>query len=266
MSIENEFPERGNSIASEEVPIKEAEVANGVLERIPGERIEIEALNFGKLVTERGYVTTGYAVTLKTRGIESGANLFSEKIFGFSLLPENIAQDHGALVIRSVAGGVVAQRACFRPEAGEGSSGRGYKQANSLVFDGKSFARHSSQLAQRLADFRANSDLETTPLAQRSGIAPVAMELEAHDIPGLENAEPNTQAIVTFLRSGEQKPFRISRASCPTEADFLRVVGTAVEILHVTDPDKIKDLYVISGLEEKTIEGFLAAPVQLILY
>lgn len=269
----------GNSSDSKK---ESREVASeSILKHIPAETFEIAECNYGKLIepiraltaeekekwkksrtfgssgsipeTTGGHVVPGrdYEITRNSTGLqdEQILQVLPHKFFPFDPLPNDIKSPQGSLVIRQLPGNIVAaQRARYRPEAGEGRPGREYLQANTLIIPMNFWQRHASQLADRLANLRANPDLISSPESERKNIDPRVVDTEPHDIPTVEGLNEGARLILESLQSSSRTPIAASPGLFPSEKSFLTALGQAVEVYAYINPNQTPDLKVAIGL------------------
>jgi hypothetical protein len=161
------------------------------------EFVKVEELHYGKLVaSEGGHVAMGegYTTTYRTSGLLHPDRLLPTRLLdGALLLPDHIEEafrDRGFLFCRLVDESLVAMRARYRPEGGEGRPGRTYLQASIFQIDARDgFRSVPPKLIPWISKKEVIPDVITRPVAKRIDVEPepyVTTLPSAHDVTAVD--------------------------------------------------------------------------------
>jgi hypothetical protein len=235
--------------------------------------MEIERLRYGKLVTsDDGRVpnSEGYGVTSRSSGLDATddeelrlAKLFEVKRFEADLV-DPVHAATGILLVRyrPAAGRpsreVVFVRARFRSEYGEGAAGRLYQQATIWVVRESDWQHHPAVLLEHAAEkLRAIPDRIDIPRAERFDLEPERVATPEVAGKSLDDLSPGSLRILDAIlpAAGPVRPdapdvqrgIIFGSDTYPSEAEFLRAVGDALQVL----PEEFEgwhDIVIAAGL------------------
>lgn len=212
--------------------------------------IKVEHLHYGKLVSGDGggaVSSEGLGVTLRSRGFPRGAenlrlnSLLDVKMFDPDMIDPAMA-DVGLLLVRTfpnvfgpLTGYTILVRARFRPEKGEGSTGRVHQQAAIWIVRQADWEEHAASiLAKAGTALRANPDRVDTASSKRFDVEPLTIELlKSENGAQVRRTEPVCRILHMLLTSEPSADGKVDfgKESFGSEAEFLEVVGTALGTL-----------------------------------
>ncbi|OGG53553.1 hypothetical protein A2851_03890 [Candidatus Kaiserbacteria bacterium RIFCSPHIGHO2_01_FULL_53_29] len=234
-------------------PVPPPVLARPASDIIPEEQVEIGMVNDGKLVVGEnrrvpfagGYNVTSVTAGLRNQGIDP---LLLHLQLGRDFDPALIQQDmraKGALILKTLPNGDMGiERVRYRSEAGDSAiGGRVHRQSTILEIPAEAWYRNAELFTTVSTALRAEPDS-----ALKINVAPEVLTTVEHEIPLLNELDPNTRYLADLISSNAKEGTVVPSDKFSDEKSFLEAFGRAVEALYWTDPSSVADLKVTVGI------------------
>ena len=215
-------------------------------EVIPAAKIPVVRFNHGKLVESvRGPVTTGHAITRKSSGFEGalpydphGVEISQAMLYEYGKI--------GALGLKVLPNGnLLTFRERQISESGEGKGGRTYGEMAGLIMQ-NDWRRHASQLVDTILALRAESEIRTTPLSERSNYKEPDIDLSQHARVSYEKLDGDAKYLADIILAEHRRTQYID-VRFASEGHFFKALTRAIEAVHGIHPEKLTDLNAVYG-------------------
>src|SRR3989338_906501 len=217
----------------------------GAAEAIPAAKIPVVRFNYGKLVEfAGGPVTNGYAITRKSMGFEGALPYDPHGVeINKGMLSER--SKTGALGLKVLpSGDLLTFRTRLLSEAGEGTSSRGYNEMVGLIMQ-NDWRRHASQLIDTMLALRAEPEVRSTPLSERSNHKEPDIDLPPHAPISYGTLDEDAKYLADIITAEPKRTQYIDRFK--SEEHFVRSLTQAIEVVQ---PDKLVGLNASYGLNQ----------------
>ncbi|MGD9542973.1 MAG: hypothetical protein AB7F41_08400 [Methylocystis sp.] len=234
--------------------------------------ISLERLHYGKLASGAALsvpASEGYGVTLRSSNLQpaddrlmSPPQLMALRRFDPDLV-DSAARLRGALLVRlspePQSSRAIFLRARFRPEDGDGGTGRLYQQSAVWSAPAAEWRRHPAALLAMVgAELDAIPDLVSDDEDARFSAEParyIVRLLDPQDVwSALEDsleqsrwAAPTLEFLAHGAETGKDATLTFGADDFASEAAFLRAVGLALQFLPASYP-RWREISVVSGL------------------
>ena len=221
-------------------------------EAIPAAKIPVVRFNYGKLVESAGgRVTTGHAITRKSTGFEGplpydphGVEISQGMLYEYGKI--------GALGLKVLPNGnLLTFRERRISEAGEGKSGRAYGEMAGLIMQ-NDWRRHASQLADTMVALRADSEVRSTPLNERSNYKEPDIDLPQHTRVSYKGLDPDAKYLADIILA-EQRATQYIDVRFASEGHFFKALTRAMEAVDGIQPEKLTDLNAAYGFNRSFV-------------